>query len=448
MTRTRRVVPTYRYRGNNQVGLCGADPEPRGDRGCPEPGSDQPSRRLYLMINPPTPSRINRLLVAALSLLVTAWSSYGLDDEHWSRADTAIERGIAYLTQTQAEDGRWSPRARPAVTALVVGVMLDRPDIGVDDPRIVLALDYILAMARDDGGIHDGILANYNTAICLSALSRVDSRPDVAAVIAKAQDFLRRLQWDGQVGPDGRTVDRDHPFYGGAGYGRNGRPDLSNTQIMLQRLHDSGLDCDDPAFVRAVVFISQCQSMGQNQQIEPDGGFIYATSINDKLVGVPQSMASPQQTAQALAGVGTGGGTGGTEVTVSGLRTYGSMTYAGFKSYIYANLGRDDPRVVAAYQWIGRNYTMVQNPGMPAGSQQQGLYYYYMTAARSLDAWGSSTIQTPDGVQHDWANDLIAELAGRQREDGSWLNEVNRWMEDDANLVTAYALIALQAAIR
>ena len=31
----------------------------------------------------------------------------------------------------------------------------------------------------------------------------------------------------------------------------------------------------------------------------------------------------------------------------------------------------------------------------------------------------------------------------RQRADGSWLNETDRWMEGDPNLVTGYALMAL-----
>ncbi len=34
-------------------------------------------------------------------------------------------------------------------------------------------------------------------------------------------------------------------------------------------------------------------------------------------------------------------------------------------------------------------------------------------------------------------------LVGRQRENGSWLNENNRWMEGDPALVTAYALLTL-----
>jgi squalene-hopene/tetraprenyl-beta-curcumene cyclase len=39
---------------------------------------------------------------------------------------------------------------------------------------------------------------------------------------------------------------------------------------------------------------------------------------------------------------------------------------------------------------------------------------------------------------------LISELAKKQQSDGSWINESSeRWLEGDAELVTAYALLSL-----
>ena len=55
-----------------------------------------------------------------------------------------------------------------------------------------------------------------------------------------------------------------------------------------------------------------------------------------------------------------------------------------------------------------------------------------------------ASFTTPDGVKHDWRADLVATLAKRQKPDGSWTNDADRWMEGDPNLVTAYALLALQ----
>ncbi len=379
--------------------------------------------------------------VLSLVLCVTVSPCQAVDDAHWAKADEAMKRGIAYLRGTQNDDGSWSPQAGPAVTAMVLTVLLDHPDTPTADPMVQKALEYVLSKRQPDGGIYDEILANYNTSICLAALSRVNDIPEAAEAITKAQQFLRGLQWSDQSGPKGDPVDRAHAFYGGAGYGKHGRPDMSNTQIMLDGLYESGMDCNDPIFKRAMVFITRCQGTAANtafgDQIVQDGGFIYATSVNKDLVGVPQSMANPEMIDEAKAGR-----------PVSGLRTYGSMTYAGFKSYLYAQLDRDDPRVVEAYQWIRRNYTVDHNPGLPGSMKLQGYYYYLMTFSKALNAWGADTIQTTDGQKRIWAHDLIDQLSTRQNQDGSWVNEADRWMESDPGLVTAYALIALTHAVR
>ena len=370
-----------------------------------------------------------------LTLFLIAAPARALDDAHWVKADQAIQRGIAYLRSVQADDGSWTPMPGPAVTAMALMAMLDQPDMDPTDPAVAKALDYILAMQHDDGGIYDAILPNYNTAICLSALSRVADRPGMEQIIDKAQQFLVGLQWNGQPDPHGQDVNEAHPYFGGAGYGRHGRPDMSNTAIMIQGLHDSGLDCNQPVYQRALVFIQRCQGLDTNPAITPDGGFIYATSINQNLIGVGESKASPKRMDQAKQGI-----------PVSGLRTYGSMTYAGFKSYLYANLAHDDPRVTQAYQWIQNHYALDRNPGMPDDMAQQGHFYYFMTFAKALQAWGSTNIDTPHAGSRDWANDLVDQVTAMQHEDGSWSNPSPRWMEDDPALATCFALIALNAA--
>ncbi len=111
-------------------------------------------------------------------------------------------------------------------------------------------------------------------------------------------------------------------------------------------------------------------------------------------------------------------------------------------------LSRDDPRVIDAYNWIRRHYTVDHNPGMPEGLKLDGYFYYLMTMSRALDAWGSRYIKTPDGYRHDWSKDMTTKLLAMQRADGSWWNKSGRWMENDTNLVTAYALIALVHALK
>lgn len=118
------------------------------------------------------------------------------------------------------------------------------------------------------------------------------------------------------------------------------------------------------------------------------------------------------------------------------------MTYAGLKSMIFAGVKADDPRVKAAVAWLGKNYDLSSNPGMG----KSGLFYYYQTMAKALDAMGHDVFVDAKGVKHNWRVELIAELVKRQRSDGGWVNDEARWMEGDANLVTAYGLLALSYA--
>lgn len=387
-------------------------------------------------------SRTRMAFAFAAALLALASQAFALDDEHWQKANDAIKKGLAHLRTTQAADGSWSPKPGPAVTALSLTAMLEQGDIKPDDPAVQKGLAYVLSMKHDDGGIHAGMLENYNTAICLSMLPHFNDRPDVAKAIKQAQDYLRGLQWHDQKDPQGNAIDEKHPFYGGAGYGGEGRPDMSNTQMMLQGLHDSGVDCNDPAFQRAVVFITRCQGTAANKEfgnkIVPDGGFIYATSKTKDKIGDPESKPGLVEM----------------EDGTSRLATYGSMTYAGFKGYLYAKLDRNDPRVQDAYKWIRNNYRLDANPGLkkivgtPQDERLQGYYYYLLTFSRALKAWGEKTVTTPDGKAHDWANDLVDKLVSLQKPDGSWTNDADRWMEGDPNLVTAYAVLALESATK
>jgi len=198
---------------------------------------------------------------------------------------------------------------------------------------------------------------------------------------------------------------------------------------MLEALTQSGLSKDDPVYQKAVVFIARCQMLGRtNDQVfaaeSVDGGFVY----------------TPANGGESKAG---------TDV-VEGkprLRSYGSMTYAGFKSMLYAGVDRDDVRVQRAMDWIRRFYTLDHNPNMPHAHSKQGLYYYYHVFARALRAWGEETIMDSDQVPHAWRAELCEKLISLQREDGSWVNMEDRWYEGNPHLVTAYAILALQTAL-
>ena len=123
------------------------------------------------------------------------------------------------------------------------------------------------------------------------------------------------------------------------------------------------------------------------------------------------------------------------------------MTYAGFKSLLYAGLKRDDVRVQHAWDWIQRHYTLEHNPNMPEERSREGLYYYYHVFARALQAWGEAEVTDAKGRAHNWREELCTRLVKLQRPDGSWVNDEDRWYEGNPHLVSAYAILALQVAL-
>ena len=377
---------------------------------------------------------ITGLLTTITLLVSTSAAQAAISDAHAKKADAVAANAIDFLRKAQAEDGSWSDKSGPAVTALIVGALLEQPHIKRTDPAVKKGIDYILGFVQEDGSIHHGVVENYSTAICLTTLAKLSDDPKIAAVIKNGRKYLHDTQWvAGKKDPQGGTIDKGHSFWGGFGYGKHGRPDASNSQFAVEAFIKTGSDCKDPEILAAVDFFSRLQGIEGNKmfgdKIEPTGGAIYATSENKEKIGIPQSQAGDIKM----------------EDGSSKLKTYGSMTYAMFKTYVYAELDAKDPRVVAAKRWISENYNLDHNPGMPDDVKYQGYYYYLLTFARALYAHGYETIDTTSG-KRNWAQDLIDKLASLQKADGSWINEADRWLEGDPNLVTGYALTALNAA--
>ena len=129
---------------------------------------------------------------------------------------------------------------------------------------------------------------------------------------------------------------------------------------------------------------------------------------------------------------------------VRSLRSYGSMTYAGYKSLLFAGLPHDDPRVLAALAWIRAHWTLDENPGLG----DQGYYYYLHGLARAMRAGGHAVLTDAAGTPHRWRQELVDALTARQHADGHWTNEETRWLEGHSELATIYAVLALQEALK
>ncbi|MEO1496333.1 MAG: hypothetical protein AAFV43_04205 [Planctomycetota bacterium] len=332
--------------------------------------------------------------------------------------DQVVARAVAYAEAAQDEDGAYSPYVGPAVTALVATGLMDNGRTPAD-PVVARSLAYVARFVQEDGGVYgpESMYRNYETCVAIQCFTRASELPGgeaYAAPLAAAEAFVKELQWNEAEGHDPTSTS-----YGGAGYGRHRRPDLSNTAFLVEALHSLGRGEDDPAIQRALKFVSRTQNLESEHNTTPfstrvnDGGFYYTPAA--------------------------GGSSQAGETAAGGLRSYGSMTYAGLKSMIYAGVGPDDPRVRAAVAWLQKHYTLEENPGM--GSS--GYYYYLHTFAKALGAVGDDEFIDADGARRDWRAELVAKLAEQQRPDGSWVNANERWLEADPNLSTAYALLAL-----
>lgn len=358
--------------------------------------------------------------ILALLLAVTT-SAQSSNVSLKNELDRAVERGGDWLAKNQQEKGYWSTPDHPAITALALVAFQGKTSLDSDEKAALKkGYDFLLANVHDDGTIHGGKgLANYNTSIGLLAL--VAAREDrYKPQILAARKYLVGTQID--MGEKGKL---DTRFDGGVGYGsKYEHSDMANTLQALEALYYTKQFATDSFATRdlnwkaAIHFLQNCQNLpshNPNSSTAPEdrGGFVY----------------HPEE---SKAGTNTINGR-------VALRSYGSISYAGLLSYIYADLQKSDPRVEAVYEWLQKNYTLAENPGMGA----QGLYYYFHTMAKALSAYGIDDLPTKSGTVK-WREQLALRLLNLQKRDGSWENENGRWFEKDPALVTAYAMLTLE----
>ena len=329
-----------------------------------------------------------------------------------------VDKAVKFLASRQKENGDLAPNPKlggPGITSLAVAALI-RNGYTADTAVVAKGLKFLEGSVKADGGVYNQGLQNYTTCLAIVAFKEANAGGKYDKVLEAATKFVKGLQY-------GEGTDPKDLKFGGVGYDGKSRPDLSNTQFLVEALIAAGTPKDDPAIKRALTFISRSQNLESEYNKEPfaakaadddKGGFVYnpADQDNDK---------SPKRT------------------PAGGLRSEGGMTYAGLKSFLYAGVGKDDPRVKAAVAWIKKHYTLAENPGQ----KNQGLFYYYVTFAKAMDALGEEQFEDAKGGKHEWRQELFDELKKRQAADGSWTNPGDRFMEDNPELATAFALMAL-----
>ena len=319
----------------------------------------------------------------------------------------AIDHSLKWLKGQQQDDGSWEGDVGITSLALTAFLRSPRRYREADGPFIRKPVRFLLDSQKADGGIYEMHLPVYNTSVALMALAALENASYEVA-IQRAQKFLVETQSD-----EGEGYTKDDKFYGGIGYGSDLRPDLSNLQMALEAIKESNASEFPEVWERAITFLERCQNRSESNDQEwagNDGGFIY----------YPGHSPAGETT------------------------SYGSMTYAGLKSYIYAGLSKEDPRVKAAFQWISRNYSLEENPGMG----QQGVFYYYHTFSKTMSVLGQKEIVDAGGKTHSWFDELVTKLLSLRKPDGYWVNESSgRWWESNRVLATSYALLALEQGV-
>ncbi len=340
----------------------------------------------------------------------------------------AVARGNAWLKTQQKPAGNWDDDGLPAFTALALTAATRDPGFDRKAPfpeHIEKGYAWLLGQQKEDGGIYNRGLSVYNTATSVTALMS-SGREGHEPAIVKARKHLIDNQWDID-----KKKETDNVNDGGVGYGsKKEHTDMSNTYLAIEALALSKKVIEDGKFGdqpdldwdAAVTFLSRQQNLEEtNDQPwasnDPNnkGGFIY---------GPNESKAGEEKLPDGR----------------TTLRSYGSMSYAGLLSFIYAKVSADDPRVVAVKEWLGKNYTTEENPGLGA----QGLFYYYQTMSKALSAANVKMLKLENGKEIDWRKELGEKLLATQSSDGSWINANGRWMESNPVLVTAYTVLALE----
>lgn len=342
-----------------------------------------------------------------------------------NEVNAAIGRGLDWLAANQKENGAWSDDNFPALTALALRAFAQstHPDKAA---IIAKARGFVLSCVQTNGGIYRNVpgrkgggLSNYNTAICMTALHALHD-PSLTPVILNARRFLAGSQHFG-----------DDVYAGGFGYDRNtGRAytDLLNTYYAAEAMKRTA-DAEDrrPAeqaradinWAETVKFVERMQNPPESGD-EDAGGFTYNPTD-------PKAGATTNAQGKVV------------------LRSYGSITYAGLLALIYADVSRDDVRVRSALDWATKHWSLEENPGMG----QDGLYFFYEILANCLNAARVDRIPLKSGADVDWRAELARKLVKLQQVEpksgrGFWVNSSGSYWENNPELVTCYALLALE----
>jgi hypothetical protein len=331
----------------------------------------------------------------------------------------AVIKGLDWFSKTQAPDGSWGLSA--GVTGLVVMCFVGA---GYDytNATVQRALEFMRIYYNPvEGRLADAFL-NYETAISIVAMSGAGD-PQDADKIPKMVDFMQHLQFS-----EDSLYDMTEDSYFGGWPNYAGIPDISNSQFALMGLISAELMRDDITIPQdvwdgATTFQHHCQNYpdvnplpwAHNTSLPShgDGGFVYNPLRSRTGLGEDK------------------------------FESYGSITAAGYYSYLVSGCDDRQPEVAAAREWLESEYNLEVNPRM----EGKGRFYYLWTQTRALAMGAQDWVVDSSGKLHDWRSEVAHLFIDLQNPDGGWpVNPNSDWREGERVLVGMYAILSLEQA--
>ena len=328
-------------------------------------------------------------LACALCAIVTIVSVV-----HDARADitaeqvkTSIDRAVAYLRREQAKDGSWTdqPGIPGGISALCTLALLNA-GVPADDPQIQLALTYLRKIKPKRT-----YMAALHTMVFAAAEPNRDGRL-----------LLENVQWLE------KQQRRDVEGKGGWGY-PEGPVDNSNSQFALLALHEAqraGVPVSAQTWRLALDYFQRTRN--------PDGSWGYRE-------GVPGT------------GSMTSAGIGAVYMALDKLSD-GDATVDGERIQCCGQQ-ESNQSVEQALAWMGRNFSVANNPGT-GRSQTYLLYYLY-----GMERVGRLSNQRFIG-RHDWYREGAEFLVDKQDKLSGFWKGVGL-AEDNPHIGTSFALLFL-----
>jgi len=304
----------------------------------------------------------------------------------------AIDRGVAYLKRQQRADGSWPPYPGQTggVTSLCTLALLNA-GVQPDEEPIQRALNFLRRIPPE---------RTYSVALQTMVFCRAQPEQNLL-------DINRNVKWLQEA-----QIRREHGKGAWSYDIRGGSGDNSNTQFALLALHEAdriGIPVSAQTWRLAKAHWEDWQNA--------DGSWGYKKS-------------NPGTGSMTCAGI--------CSLVIAADRVYGADAQVdGDRITCCQPSEADDSRVQRAMKWLGDNFSVSHNPGVPA--QIWLMYYLY-----GVERVGRMTARRFIG-EHDWYRegaDGLVKMKGGPLTD-HWSRADPTGIEQEERIATSFALLFL-----